>query len=517
MFRQRQQDNGRHVQKLSPEAKYGIIALFAFATYGFTAFNLTLAGDDWYYLHGPDLMRDWFLRIDRWMALPLWDLFYANKITAPLSIILLLVSLVVAGMRLCALLDIYDPWQQIIFCCLFLSCPILIEHMQFKINHIQLAFAVLACVLSIERIWDANTEPALRIMPVGLLLLAIGTLQVTVIMFGTLAVFVLLDRALRRDALAIEIRRFAVTALTGLAALVLALAIGALIKTVLDLPAVPERDIHALHLVSSLEQLKDSFHDFARYVSNFYFGAQIGWPLASKLAFLFFAMVLLVSVLLRPIAASRKALVLILFAVFLLAPFALGLVRTGWSSYRYTATFPLMLICPLVIGIVLRDPALARFSKVLMALAAFVLLQFSQNHNHAAIGSWANNQRDRFEAMRILDALTPHMDQQVSTIYVVGRLNTPRVAPFWLSKLDASTPAAQTFIINECTVLTCQPRHLANVIRGITYFPITPEIEEIRPGEYATKHPNGPKPVAFWPSEKSVVRDGEALYLFLSL
>ena len=248
-----------------------------------------------------------------------------------------------------------------------------------------------------------------------------------------------------------------------------------------------------------------NFRVLLRYLATFYFGAQIGWPLGSKLVFLFFTAVLLVTGLSRPVALSRKSVVLILFAVFLLLPFSLGMLRTNWSSS----------LASLVIGVVLRDLTASRVYKVVLALAVFVLLQFSQNHNHAAIATWTNNERDTFDASRLFGALQAHVDDQVQSIYVVGRINTPRRTPFAMPLPKDPPPFGQAFIIGECAVLNCQPRHLLNAIRSVSYFPFTAEIIEVRPGEYRQEHPDGPTPAAFWPSENAIVRDGENVYLFL--
>jgi len=368
---------------MSKEAKYGIIAVFVFATYGFAAFNLTLAGDDWYIFHQSQPMQEFFVQINRWGALVLWKVFYGDSIVAPLSISILIVSLIVVSMRLCKLLDITDPIHQIVFCCLFLACPILIEHIQFKINHVLLAFCLLASIISIERLLNAKPTVIDYLISVTLLTLAFGTLQVTSVFFASIVIFIALDRFTLTGKYKPHIQKIFPMAGVALIALLFSLLIGTVLKSVFDIPDVKAADIHSLHLVHDLASAIDSVAMFSIYVVNFYIGDQAGWSMFPKLIFLTILVLFLRKILSGSKQFTTVLVTLGLVVLFLLLPFALGLVRTSWSSYRYTAMFPLMLIYPLIIGVVLRDCRDRNLTKVVLIFAGIILLQFSQSHNKA--------------------------------------------------------------------------------------------------------------------------------------
>ena len=78
----------------------GVVFLCLIA-YGFLAFNLTLAGDDWRMVHDNKDHYALFLNVGRWAAVGLWQIFYENRF-APAATLFAALTLMTVGAVVCA-------------------------------------------------------------------------------------------------------------------------------------------------------------------------------------------------------------------------------------------------------------------------------------------------------------------------------------------------------------------------------------------------------------------------------
>ena len=123
----------------------GVAALVA---YGFSAFNLIVAGDDWFVLHEPSHEVDKFLSLGRWMAVLLWSLFFGGRFAPSVTVALLVTALIISAYASARILGIENRFHLFLFCAIWVFNPILAEQVNFKMNHVPLAVGFLATVLA---------------------------------------------------------------------------------------------------------------------------------------------------------------------------------------------------------------------------------------------------------------------------------------------------------------------------------------------------------------------------------
>lgn len=117
------------------------------AAYGFQAFNLTMASDDWIFLFHPPEDDYTGVRNGRWCQDIWWILFENPGFAPPVTLFILCVSLAASGLIFSNLLRIRQRFSVFVFVSVFMLFPMWIEHVNYKVQHTVIGMTVLLSAL----------------------------------------------------------------------------------------------------------------------------------------------------------------------------------------------------------------------------------------------------------------------------------------------------------------------------------------------------------------------------------
>jgi hypothetical protein len=469
----------------------GGVLFLCLIAYGFLAFNLTLAGDDWRMVHDNTDHYALFLNLGRWVAVGLWQIFYENRFAPAATLFAALALMTVAAVVSARAIGAVSAAAVFFNAALLVLNPVLAETFSFKINHLATGFGVLWAAMSValSHTVALDDKPLRHADNIGrlaaasvLLLLATGCQQ-SLFLF---AVTMLLGSILHLFQARPEQARFTSSARRAVlvypvvlsTALVAYLITTVVVRYVFQLDAGDIKAQYAFSesLVRDPAGLGAALRRFAGYFTQFAFAEQHLWPRGVKWIFLA-AFVTYASLLFRLSWAERRfrlprtlALILVLSG-FLVAPWALGLARTP-DSYRYTALLGLLPVYPVVfaqtMGLVSRRTLRA---GVLLA-ASWIVYSFLFFQNVAAIATHTSNQRDLAVAGRMLASLEAHpdfgafADHERQYVFLVGRVTYDfhEDVPF-----QQRTRGPMGSSIVGCGVFNCQPERFQSLMLFVDY------------------------------------------------
>ncbi len=455
-----------------------VLAFCALAAYGFTAFNLTLAGDDWLFFVNGETRATWVVRLGRWMqrlVVPR-DAPFAPAVTLAAFVI----SVIIAGWVQSHVIGLERPSSVFFFVALLLFHPFWSEEVSFKLSHIGVGIAILLASLSAYGLHRANRAlllegqrirgTALLVFSALLLALAIATKQNYLFFtFGAVVFGVIVDALKGSDFATVKygIYRVALAGLVvGLGLVFYTLSVD-WSQRIFDVPPLPPSSPYALtgSLISSADELTFTLQRFADMFVTYHFRAHYLMPFYTKVVYLV-ALVAFVVYTIRTRRVAKASLVLLGLAGLILMPWVLVILRVPAGSYRYTALVANAGIYAAVIAIVI-DQTQHRAARLLLSLlATTVLVVFLHQHSSAALITYTNNQRDMAIANRMLMILEQHPNyprlasQERVQLIVVGTLDYSQQRPF--AHVDYATNYLNDNII-QCDVFNCQTQRLALV------------------------------------------------------
>jgi hypothetical protein len=171
--------------------------LISIVAYGFLAFNLILAGDDWMLIAEPDAMYDFNIRIGRWTNVVIWNLFFQNRFSPAFTLFACVSLLILSSLFLAHIVGARDPASVFMFSAALIFNPLLAEQLSFESNHLWFGFGVLfatiAAYISYRLVEKCLMGQSLKTIYPGILIacfflaLSIGTQQSMLLFYFTIA------------------------------------------------------------------------------------------------------------------------------------------------------------------------------------------------------------------------------------------------------------------------------------------------------------------------------------------
>jgi len=451
-------------------------------TYGFSAFNLLLVGNDWVALYDKEFGLLWSIRIGRWFQVVVWKIFANNAFAPPFTLFGSIGLLALSAWITTRVLRLRNIWSVFLFVHLFILFPIWAEPMGFKMVHLTLAFGVLFGVihgaLAVKAAQSAlskgtfkGTRTTLLICTSALFFALSASCYQPSTLFGPM-VFVasFMGTLLQTDREADYGRVFIAYFLVSIAILPLG---GILyysgVQASFKISSLQELErgryilFHSLR--SSFTEYQEGFSNAWRYFKHFLFRPQHLFPMIPKYMFLAALTILGALVLERAFklkTLKKKIVFLFLISLALalefLIPWAIGIIRSP-PMYRYNALIGLAFLYPLVFTFTIEHLKIPLIRFGLVFLAFLTLGMFAFQHNIAALSMYTTNQRDLAIAGRILQRIEEHKDylnlaqDGRYTLVIIGRLDLKKIRPF----APPMYPGIMNESIVQCGVFNCQP------------------------------------------------------------
>ena len=129
------------------------VCVLAVVAYGFSAFNLILAGDDWEVYLDPDRQETWVVRLGRWMQSLIWQLFAGNTFAPTFTLGVLVTGLILGGVIAAVTIGLTRTWANFLFIGLFVLSPLWVEQINFELNHLAIGIGVVLSCLAGFTTW----------------------------------------------------------------------------------------------------------------------------------------------------------------------------------------------------------------------------------------------------------------------------------------------------------------------------------------------------------------------------
>ncbi len=422
----------------------------ALAGYGFSAFNLTLAGDDWQNFIDGSTQYTWAVRIGRWGHRVVSEVTQDSMFAPSLTLTLFVVMLIVSGWIQATVMGLRERSTVFFFVALMLFHPIWSQEVNFKINHVSVGVALVLASIAAYVAHRAQVSLLLkRRVGLGLALIGLSALLVSLAMsikqvylfftFGAV-VFRVINDALHRDEFASPVR-----ILQRVGMMVAVMVLGLLLyvvevdisQRVYGVEPLPADHNYALtgSLVSSPADLSFTLTRFAETFGAYYFQDTLLMPLFIKVVF-WLAVAALAIFSVRQGNPITAALLVLAMIGLLVMPWGIGILRLPANSYRFNALVPNSLIYAGMIALALHHLSARTGRWVLQVLAVGVLVVFLHQQCSIALVTYSINQRDYAIMNRVLVAVEQHpnypllLQNEDVRVVTVGTLDFTSQRPF---------------------------------------------------------------------------------------
>jgi len=451
-------------------------------TYGFSAFNLLLAGDDWWALHVKILNYVRSIRRGQWFLPVIWKIFGNNAFAPPFTLFGSIGLLTLSAWITTRVLRLRNIWSVFLFVHLFILFPIWTEPMSFKLLQLPMAFGVLFSVLhgalAVKAAQNALSKGTFKgprsthLICTSALFFALSAscFQPCALLGPMVFVASFMGTLIQTDREDNHGRVFRAYFLVSIAVLTLGgilyySGVQASLK-IFNLQEMGSGN-HALFssLRSSFMEYQEGFSNAWIYFKHFLFRPQHLFPMIPKYMFLAALTILGALVLERAFklkTLKKKIVFLFLISLALalefLIPWAIGIIRSP-PMYRYNALIGLAFLYPLVFTFTIEHLKIPLIRFGLVFLAFLTLGMFAFQHNIAALSMYTTNQRDLAIAGRILQRIEEHKDylnlaqDGRYTLVIIGRLDLKKIRPF----APPMYPGIMNESIVQCGVFNCQP------------------------------------------------------------
>lgn len=467
-----------YVRSLPTVFWFGLL-LGCLVAFGFNAFNLTLAGDDWTQLFNGNSQDEWILQIGRWTERIVWEVFDDNRFAPTFSLFLMLGCLIFSHLLMSYALRL-PAIEAFLFTSISLFFPAWAEVVNFKTNHITVGFGWLfATLFGILAFQVANRAGYRSLWPAASLSVAFGALAAgsyqTLLFVGVLAFMLLLLDGLVKDPQSFRALRVLGTLLrfAALAVLVLALysVITAIVLKANGLDAVRHGNYSLDLSTVTLQGIFKNGATIFQRLKELLFQPQHLYPQFAKVLQLMFLAGLFLGLVVTALrsAGSRWSYLLFCFlgiGILLLAPFAIYLIKGTNATLRYNAIVPLSYTFA---GFYVLSVGSLRWkaARSTISISAIVLVTIFLFHlNVAGMTTYLNNTRDLFVAARIVDRIEGLPDFPLKgpvPLVIVGSMPEPAGLPFNTARAPAGTFWKSSIV--ECGVFDCQVQRFVYAVR----------------------------------------------------
>lgn len=466
-----------------------LLGILSLATYGFLAFNLTLAGDDWYLVRNPSLELDTYIPVGRWMRPLILKAFFDGRFAPSFTLFGWLVCMMAGTILLAQVTGARKPTEVFLFSALLIFSPVHAELVNFKHSHLMIGFGFVCAAASVFVLHGVATAEArrgrdtyLQAGVAGLLLLLSLGIQQSFILFAlmffiasTIAILVGDDDAASGAAL----RALKIYTTVCFIAVAAYFAVTKSLQMYFDFPLFERGYALESSLVRDAQQLASTVNQFLNHLLVFFFREQHLWPMTAKALFLILLVVYLYALARKVFALrhkggrrARNAAIgmTALLTGLVVTPWFLGLVRLPFS-YRYNGLIGLTPFYPIVVVQTLTMVTSRAVRYGVIACAAGIVMTFSYFQNVASLAVYTTNKRDHFTAERILSRIENHegyrilSEHETLEVVLVGRFPQDHEPPF----NDFIPGADMGDSIVNCGVFNCQTTRIAELMAFVEY------------------------------------------------
>lgn len=476
-------------------------ALTVLLAYGFTMFNLVLAGDDWDTLQA-NYQTDFNIAEGRWFDPIIRHLANNDNVAAPFTLGVLAIAYGVFAAACCVCLGLKRRESYLIFACVLVCFPFNAEPFVFKNMHLVFAFAMVLATISgllIVRSYElliggqALKSGGLAAGAVTAFILSAAAYQT----HALLAAALVLARSagmLREPQGRSELLR-SIALLLGLSAVIFG--VGCLLymestQAASWLTGISLRT-HGRYaigdpFVKNWHELFSQVYHGLGFLAGTLFRTQHLFPLVTKLAFLLMTTALVGvmafgsdkprdpgqwRVTAAPNGIAKAAILLGVLALLFLAPLALGMLLRI-SQYRYNNLIGVAVPYAMVFALLFDTVRDQRWRNGVAAVTLAIAAIFIFEQNRASITTFLLNRRDLAVASQMIERITanpafaPFAAKRQATILLYGYRLEPRTLPRPFS-VDGLKPRS----INDCGVFNCQWWRIAPALRLISAGSVT--------------------------------------------
>jgi hypothetical protein len=482
-------------QHLKPfQLQINILAWLLLITYGFQAFNLLLAGDDWVYIHFAGIHNAIAVRMGRWLRVLIWDMPSNNTFAPAFTLGVGLFFLAFSSWLAAHFIRMSTNWANFFFCALFLVFPIWAEPLSFKGLQVSYTLAVAfsvgygAVALTIARRLATKgvaNKPRLLCSFLGAgMLTSLGpSIHQGSMFFGAMIFGLGLMNDWVNQASIINLRtvlRSYASTIVFVVMLGMVFYVGEVGLSTWLLGVEPSHGGAHYSVVGgnidSIDSLLRNVARMKRYLAVFLFHGQHLFPAFLKYLFLVALFFLILTLAVKGDQKSdkkgsviRTASLFCILAVLFLVPWSLGIVRVS-APYRYNAIVGLAVLYAGVFAMLIEHGApLVRSLAVFMATV--LVVGFAFQHNVAATLMYVNNLRDYAVTQQIVTRIQSHAEysklpskERRLPVIFVGKLSNLRGRPFTEFAAESTLMGGS---IVKCGVYTCQPYRFPEIARLI--------------------------------------------------
>ncbi|MEM6285041.1 MAG: glucosyltransferase domain-containing protein [Chloroflexota bacterium] len=514
-----------------------LLAFGSIIAYGFHAFNLTLAIDDWPSLIDSDIHEDQMVRNGRWLIVFHHRWFEQTTYSPAFYIFMYVVFYLAAAAIYVILMGIRDRVAIFMLLAVVLLHPFNADMISFNIGpaHTAVLLAAIAAYVGavvIDRVHGrANylLSGVYLLLAIIVLSLALSLYQPALYVTASALGFRFLYRLIKNElaspltALLVYIAVIALILVGGYVLWRVEVEVSHVAFNVspvgLDDPYSPRGGN-----ISSLAEFQMTLRRFASHFYQYLFRPQHLIPGVAKSIFLVMLMLFFVRAWQSSSRAGNFSGVLAIagIAALLFLPWSLGLVRVI-SPYGYRSLLGNIFVAACIVAILIDIEWNPLMRQGVIILSSVLLVIFMFQNNSASVLTYTNYERDAAIAARLVEAIETHprfeILREATTVHVivVGRLPATREGAF--DHVPVRGPMSVSSL--GCGPVVCSPDRLSSILNffqssDVNYWP--PFSEEYRTMSAQRRLSFGSVLIEMepWPHETSVqiTDDAEVIIMF---
>ncbi|MEO0561852.1 MAG: glucosyltransferase domain-containing protein, partial [Chloroflexota bacterium] len=453
-----------------------VLGVLSTVAYGFHAFNLVLAIDDWQPLVLPRVYDVGVMSQGRWMQRLQWALF-GNHLPAPtFRVAFYIFSITLsAGIQL-AVIGIRDKAAVTVYLFWTVLHPLHADSIAFEMVVVHVAI-LLASVAAACGAWAIKnllvrgdvTQGILFLVASALLTgVAIASYQGSILVMIVVLGFVVIRDLVYGARPGYVFGAACLTVVIGLGGVVSWLVSAAAFRDYFDAPPLPASHVYGVGgtFIQSFADLSMTLRRFSEYFTQYLFLPQHLIPVFAKYVFI----VMLLTFVVRGAMLTtrwgsvwgRVPLLVLGVGLLLLIPWTFGILRVPDNSLSYRGILSMAYATGLLVaGAVEMTIARTTARPLLLSLVWVVILVFVFQNNAASVVLYNNNQRDIEIAHRLIDIIENHPEferLEAKTgrvqIYTVGRIRYGYNQTY--DHIRTPNPMSRSTL--TCGVWDCQPQ-----------------------------------------------------------
>ena len=403
-----------------------VLLLISLGAYGTLIFNWVILADEWARANAPLSQFNTAIAVGRWALALIWRISADNLFAPSCNSLVAFSIIIISSLFIAVQLGATRPAEKVLFSSLLFINPILTTHFLFSSHHIPIAIGFLTSALFLivtKRLVELTRETPKTsnvyvYVLVGSLLLCFvtGIRQSFFLLNTVLLIAVLIEEALSQPKNPRNVAHPTIyLLLTAALGFILWFAIWRLAQKFFQ---VTDGTLHPAYqfsssLVSSLSELQAAFLSVIHYFVQYLTQPQPLWPISVKMVFLMLLITYLSGIMVRIKTERENRCRLIwqivpLLLLMFLAPWAIGMIRTQDTSFRYTALLGLAPIYPIMFLGALSAHRGKKASTIIVGITAIMALLLIQQQSAGVFTVKLSNEREVHTLNRMINRIEAH-------------------------------------------------------------------------------------------------------------